>query len=308
MLQIMQDTHIPFMKYRRHAYIVSLSVIFLGLVGLVLRGGFNLGIDFAGGRLVEYELDRLVPIEEVRQAVEAAGLSGAGIQDAHEGGRHFLFVRLPVTDEQLADDKSPSKEIQSALEERIPGLGVELRREELVGPKVGRELRGKATLAVLIALAGILLYVGWRYEFSFGIGGIAALAHDVIITLLILTLLGRELNIPIIAALLTIGGYSINDTVVVFDRIREQAKLLQKSNPLEVVDVGVNATLSRTLITSATTLYAVAALFFLGGEVIRDFALAMLIGVAIGTYSSIYVASAVAMEINRKKAEAEAHA
>ncbi len=303
MFQILKDTRIPFMRYRRYAYIFSIAVMVLGGIALALRGGFNLGVDFAGGRVVELRFSEVVGADEVRAACGRAGLRGAEIQESGAGaseGRDYL-VRLPAESERLATDVSPSGPIIREVAQSRPGVTAETLREELVGPRVGRELRGKATIAVLVALLGILVYIGLRYEFTFALGGVAALAHDVIVTLLVLNALGKELTISTIAALLTIGGYSINDTVVVFDRIREQSRLMQKRNLQEVIDTAVNVTLSRTLITSATTIYAVAALFFLGGEVIHDFALAMLIGVGFGTYSSVYVGSALALDLGLRR-------
>jgi len=303
MFQILHDTRIPFMRYRRHAYIFSIVVMVLGGIALAMRGGFNLGVDFAGGRVIELRFSQPVGADEVRAACGRIGLRGAEIQESGVGqseGRDYI-VRLPAETERLATEESPAEPITRDLAQSRPGLTSETLREELVGPRVGKELRGKATVAVLIALLGILVYIGLRYEFTFALGGVAALAHDVIVTLLILNALGKELTISTVAALLTIGGYSINDTVVVFDRIREQSRLLTKRSLPDVIDTAVNVTLSRTLITSATTIYAIAALFFLGGEVIHDFALAMLIGVGFGTYSSVYVASALACELGLRR-------
>jgi preprotein translocase subunit SecF len=211
------------------------------------------------------------------------------------------MIRLPAETERVATDQGPARAILNRIQQEKPGLTGELLREEVVGPKVGKELRGKATLAVLLALVGILLYVGWRYEFSFALGGVVALAHDVIVALLFLAVFNKEITIQIIAALLTIAGYSINDTVVVFDRIREQSKIGGKRSLEDTINTAVNHTLSRTLITTATVLYAVAALFYLGGEVIHDFAFCMSIGVGFGTYSSVYVASALALELGNSR-------
>jgi preprotein translocase SecF subunit len=301
MFQIVHNTRIPFMKYRRYAYGFSLVVILIGVASLLAHGGkFRLGVDFSGGRLIEYRFDHPVTAAELRTTVEHLGLRDAEIQEAGTGGLDFL-VRLPVAEEKLATEKSPSDAILAQLQQEKPGLKGEIRREEVVGPRVGKELRGKALIAVLISLIGILIYVGVRYEFTYALGGVLSLAHDVLITLLMFSVFNKEITIPIIAALLTIGGYSINDTVVVFDRIREQSRLLQKRSLSDVMDISVNQTLSRTLITSATTFYAVVALFALGGEVIHDFSFAMLIGIGFGSYSSIYVASALALEIAQRR-------
>jgi preprotein translocase subunit SecF len=207
-------------------------------------------------------------------------------------------VRIPVSEEEApASDTGPSAQFIEKVNQRHPGVTAELRKEELVGPRIGEELRGKAIKAIVISLLLILLYVGFRFEFKFALGGVVALAHDVLITTFVLSLLDVEFTIPIVAALLTIGGYSINDTVIVFDRIREQSRQLIGHRLSEVMDISINQVLSRTIITSATTFLAAGALYLLGGEVIHDFALTMLIGIIVGTYSSIYVASALALEI-----------
>jgi preprotein translocase subunit SecF len=187
--------------------------------------------------------------------------------------------------------------VQRAIETHVPGVKVELRRTERVGPKVGNELRQKAVWAVLMSLGSILLYVGFRYEFKFALGAVVALFHDVFVTLGVLCLTHREVSLTVLAALLTIAGYSINDTIVVFDRIRERSKALRKEKHSRVMDIAVNETLSRTIITAFTVFLTALALFIWGGEVLRDFSFAMLVGVAFGTYSSVYVASGLALDI-----------
>jgi preprotein translocase SecF subunit len=187
--------------------------------------------------------------------------------------------------------------VQNALAKNLPGVTMELRRNETVGPKVGRDLRDKALWAVLASLGAILIYVGIRYEFKYALGGVTALFHDVLVTLGALMVTGREVSLTVIAALLTIAGYSINDTIVVFDRIRERSKALRKEKHSRVMDIAVNETLSRTVITAFTVFLASLALFVWGGEVLRDFSFAMLVGVVFGTYSSVFVASAVALDI-----------
>ncbi|MEZ4652269.1 MAG: protein translocase subunit SecF [Candidatus Eisenbacteria bacterium] len=210
------------------------------------------------------------------------------------------MVRVPVSDtEAAAADKGPSALLLDALQTEKPGLSGELLREELVGPRVGSELRQKAFWAVLISLVLILAYVGFRFEIRFAVGGVIALAHDVLVVLALFSVLNIEITIPVVAALLTIGGYSINDTVVVFDRIREQSRLHVGQKISDVMDLSINQTLSRTIITAFTTFLAALSLVIFGGEVIHDFALAMVVGVAIGTYSSIFVASALALDMSK---------
>jgi preprotein translocase subunit SecF len=304
MLRIVHNTKIPFMKYRHYAYAFSLIVIAIGVISLIAHGGkFRLGVDFSGGRIMEYRFNQPVTSDFLRKVTDRLKLEGAEIQEVGAGGMDFL-IRLPGSEERLINQVAPSEQILRELKTERPGLNGELRREDVVGARVGRELRGKAFLAVLISLIAILIYVGVRYEFTYALGGVLSLAHDVLITLLMFSLFNKEITISIIAALLTIGGYSINDTVVVFDRIREQSRLLQKRSLSEIMDISVNQTLSRTMITSATVFYVTAALFFLGGEVIHDFAFAMLIGIGFGSYSSVYVASALALEISSRRKEA----
>jgi preprotein translocase subunit SecF len=307
MFQIVKDTQIPFMKYRRWAYGFSALVLMVGFVSLALHGfKFRMGVDFTGGRVIEYRFSQPVTADYLRRVTEEMGIKNAEIQEMGTGGSDFL-VRLPAEEERLASEKSPAEAIRNRAIADKPGVQIEVRREDLVGPRVGRELQGKAFLAVLIALVGILLYVGFRYEFTYALGGVLSLAHDVLLVLLMCSVFDKEISISVIAALLTVGGYSINDTVVVFDRIREQSRLLQRRSLHEIMDTSVNQTLSRTMITAATVFYTTVALFFLGGPVIHDFAFAMLWGVGFGCYSSVYVASALALEIaNRRTARAKA--
>jgi preprotein translocase subunit SecF len=306
MLEIVRDTRIPFMKYRRYAYAFSLAVLLVGVISLISKGGkFKLGVDFAGGRLIEYRFNQPLTADFLRATTDQLGLREAEIQAVGTGDNDFL-IRLPVNEAQSAAEHGISKLILDKLRQEKPGLEGDLRKEEVVGPRVGRELRGKAFLAVLVSLVAILIYVGIRYEFTYALGGVLSLAHDVLITLLMFSVFNKEITIPIVAALLTIGGYSINDTVVVFDRIREQSRLLQKRSLIDIMDLSVNQTLSRTMITSATVFYVTAGLFFLGGEVIHDFAFAMLFGIGFGSYSSVYIASALALEIaQRRQAKAK---
>jgi preprotein translocase SecF subunit len=308
MLQLLVGSRIPFMKFRRYAYIFSSLIILAGVISVATKGGFRLGVDFAGGVLVEYRFDRPLETDLLRKALADGGWRDAEIQ-ASEGGQSFL-IRIPVSEERTTGDKAASARILESLQKQIPGIQGELLREEVVGPRVGRELRGKAFWAVLIALLGILIYVGVRYEFRFALGGVVALCHDILVVLSFLSFMNKEITIPVIAALLTIGGYSINDTIVVFDRIRERLKGSGRAPDAILFDLAVNQTLSRTLITALTVFLTVEALFFMGGPVIHDFSFAMLIGVGFGTYSSVYVASALALDLflaaERRKVAAEA--
>jgi preprotein translocase SecF subunit len=296
MLQVLLGSRIPFMGFRRYTYVFSLALILAGAASVLLKGGFRLGVDFAGGILVEYRFDSVIETDQLRSALARAGWETAEIQ-ASEGGRVFL-IRIPSEETRVPGEASPSARILGAIQQEILGVQGDLLREEVVGPRVGRELRGKAFWAVLVALLGILIYVGFRYEFRFAVGGVAALSHDVLVVLSFLSFTNKEISIPVIAALLTVGGYSINDTIVVFDRIRERTKGSGKAPDEALFNLSINQTLSRTIITALTLIFTIEALLFMGGQVIHDFAFAMLIGVAIGTYSSIYVASAIALDLS----------
>lgn len=310
MLQVLVGSRIPFMRQRRYAYVFSSLIILAGAISVIAHGGFRLGVDFAGGVLVEYRFAERLQADHIRSALARGGYGDAEIQ-ASEGGEVFL-IRVPAAEERIAGEAPPSEKILAAIQAEYPNASGELLREEVVGPRVGKELAGKAFWAVLIALLGILIYVSVRYEFKFAVGGVAALAHDILVVLSIISFTNKEITIPIIAALLTLGGYSINDTIVVFDRIRERLKGSGRAADADIFDIAINQTLSRTIITALTVFLAAEALFFLGGAVIHDFSFAIMVGVAFGTYSSVFVASALALDISlasdrrRKAAEAQA--
>jgi len=278
------------MKYRRYFYIFSALVMLATIGWLVVHGGPRYSVDFTGGTMLQVQVARPMHADDVRKAVDEAGFRGGEIQ-ASGAGNEFL-IRLPS---QMQQDPFPK--VRDALLKIAPDSKPELRRIEAVGPKIGAELRNKAIWAVLFSLGAILLYVGIRYEFKFALGAVIALFHDVFAALGVICFLNREVSLTVIAALLTLAGYSINDTIVVFDRIRERSKQLHKLSHEEMMNTAMNETLSRTIITSLTVFLATLALFLFGGEVINDFALCMLAGVVFGTYSSIYVASGLALDI-----------
>ncbi|TMQ67080.1 MAG: protein translocase subunit SecF [Candidatus Eisenbacteria bacterium] len=292
MLQLLIGTNIGFMRQRRIGYMVSGALALATAVWLVVHGGPRYGVDFTGGTLIQIRTSRVLPADQVRSALDVGGLHGFELQQLAGENRNEFMIRL-----RSAEEKDPFQAVQRAIQSRFAGEAVELRRSEAVGPKVGGELRAKAIWAVLGSLAGILLYVGFRYEFKFALGAVVALFHDVFVTLGVLCLLNREVTLTVVAALLTIAGYSINDTIVVFDRIRERSKALRKEKHSRAMDVAVNETLSRTVITSLTVFLTALSLLIWGGEVLRDFSLAMVVGVGFGTYSSVYVASALALDI-----------
>ena len=289
-----QRFNFDFMGKRRQAFIFSLVLIIGSLISLATRG-LNFGIDFTGGALVEVSYQEAVELEQVRSRLAAAELGDAVAQ--YFGSAREVLIRVPQIQGQNNVDASDA--IIAAL--RDPGLPVEIRRAEYVGPQVGAELQEDGGLAMIYALIMIFIYIAFRFQRLFSVGAIAALAHDVIITVGFFSITQIDFDLTVLAALLAVIGYSLNDTIVVFDRIRENFRRIRKAAPVEVVNASLNQTLSRTLTTSLTTLLVLAALFSLGGEIIRPFSTALIVGVLIGTYSSIYVASPVTLVLGISK-------
>jgi len=288
------EEQINFMRQRKIALTFSLVLIALSLAGIFTKG-FNLGIDFTGGTVIEVAYPEPVELETVRQTLTQAGFDKAIVQ--HFGSATDVLIRIQPVEGMTS--AMVSNQVLDVLKKATPQ--VELRRVEYVGPQVGDELTEDGALAVLYALIGILIYVAFRFEFRFALGSIAALVHDVVITLGVFAWTQAQFDLTVLAAILAVIGYSLNDTIVVFDRIRENFRLLRDKTPEEVINIAVNQTLSRTIMTSLTTLLVVFALFFLGGEIIHNFSLALLVGIAVGTYSSIYVASSLALILGVSK-------
>jgi len=291
MLQFLVGTNIPFMKHRRFTYVFSGAVLLATIAFLVVKGP-RYSFDFTGGELLRVRASRVLSADEVRKALDAGGIRGYELQQMSGQNANEFMIRAQTKE---GTDLFPA--VQRSIQTAVPGVSLELRGTDRVGPKVGGELREKAIWAVLASLGSILLYVGFRYEFKFALGAVTALFHDVLVTLGALCFTNREISLTVLAALLTIAGYSINDTIVVFDRIRERSKALRKEKHSRAMDIAVNETLSRTVITAFTVFLSALALFIWGGEVLRDFSFAMLVGVVFGTYSSVYVASALALDI-----------
>jgi preprotein translocase SecF subunit len=291
MLQVLIGTNIPFMKYRRWAYLFSAVLVVATIAWLVVHGSPYYSVDFTGGTVLQIRTSQTLPADQVRRALDRGGFKGFELQQmtGQSQGEYLLRFKGSIEDAYRG--------VEEAMLKAFPGVKVELRNQVMVGPKVGNELRQKALWAVLWSLGGILLYVGFRYEFKFALGAVVSLFHDVFIVLGFLCFTGREISLTVIAALLTLAGFSINDTIVVFDRIRERSKELRKETHSRAMDIAINETLSRTVITSLTVFLAALGLFIWGGEVLHDFSFAMLVGVLFGTYSSVYVASALALEI-----------
>ncbi|WP_320170037.1 protein translocase subunit SecF [Maridesulfovibrio sp.] len=334
-LQIIKpDTKIDFIGFRRKAFIISAVLILLGVVSLVMKGGPKYGIDFAGGIVVQVKFDKQIDVKEVKSALKGSNLPGLVVQSFGHADDREMLLRTSSSDISSSEVR---KSISDDFTANLKGTGFEIQRLEMVGPKVGADLRTKALEALYYAVLLIAIYISGRFEhrwfaaaimaaalfggisalqllglstgvlifgalfitlglcwylkLNYALGAIVALIHDVLITVGVFSMLGKEFDLTIIAALLTIIGYSLNDTIIVFDRIRENLNAKISDSLAETINISVNQTLSRTILTSGTTLLVVAALFALGGGVIHDFALALLVGVGVGTYSSIFVAS-----------------
>ncbi|WP_053033041.1 protein translocase subunit SecF, partial [Vibrio cholerae] len=292
MFQILKaDKMIDFMRWSKFAFALSLVMIAASIFTLSTKW-LNWGLDFTGGTLIEVGFEQPANLEQIRSALEAKGFGDATVQNF--GSARDVMVRLRPRDDMAGE--ALGNQILAAIKEGTGG-NVEMRRIEFVGPNVGDELTEAGGLAILVSLLCILLYVSVRFEWRLAAGAVLALAHDVIITLGIFSILQIEVDLTIVAALLTVVGYSLNDTIVVFDRIRENFRKMRKEEPAEIMNSSITQTLSRTLITSGTTLFVVIALFTQGGAMIHGFALALLLGITVGTYSSIYVASALALKL-----------
>jgi preprotein translocase subunit SecF len=284
-----------FMGFRKPAMLMSATLILVSIISLAILK-LNVGIDFTGGSVIEVGYQQSVELQPIRNALEISGFGDAIVQ--HFGSAKEVLIRLvPKVDQDKAE---LSSQIIAILNEASDSR-IDVRRVDFVGPQVGEELTEDGGLAVLYALIAILIYVSLRFEFRFSLGAVAALIHDVVITLGIFSVLQLDFDLSVLAAILAVIGYSLNDTIVVFDRVRENFRKIRKKTAREVTNISINQTISRTLKTSLTTLLVLLSLFFLGGEVIHSFALALIIGVIVGTYSSVYVAttSVLALGITR---------
>jgi len=285
---IKPDININFVGHIKGALIFSLILIGISFISLVIKGGPRYGIDFEGGTLVQVKFFEKVDISEVRIALDDLTFEGLSVQEFGEKEANEYLITMTKTTGEL---EGLSENVKITLNNKFGRESLEVRRVEMVGPKVGKDLRKKGMLAITFSLLGMLIYIWWRFELRFGVGAIICLVHDVAITLGALSLTNKPVDLPIIAALLAVVGYSVNDTIIISDRIRENLKKMSRGRLRDIVNKSINQTLSRTCITAGTTLMVVIALFFLGGEVIHDFAFTLLVGICVGTYSSIFIAS-----------------
>ena len=280
------ETHFDFMGRIKAAVTFSVILILIGLGSVAVSGGLKFGIDFAGGTLIQLQFKSPPDIEVIRDGLKTIGLGESTIQEF--GSKKDILIRVQRSEEKL---EAVGSMVRKSLMGKFNIDEITVERVEMVGPKVGRDLREKALLSILYAIIGIVIYISWRFELQYAIAAIIALVHDVLVTMGAFSIFDKEFTLVIVAAFLTIIGYSLNDTIVVFDRIRENLRRKGKSSISDMINTSINQTLSRTLLTSGTTLLVVIALFFFGGEIIHDFSFALLVGVFIGTYSSIFIAS-----------------
>ncbi len=297
MMQFFQETHIDFLRVRKYAMSFSAGLILLGIVSLLLKGGPRYGVDFLGGTEINVHFQQQHNTAEVRGALSQLGYGEAEIKQF--GSASDFLIRVQ---QQQGQGTQVSDNILEALRKVFPSDELTVRSIESVGPKIGQELRTNAIFAVLISLGLLLIYISIRFEFIFAVGAIIALFHDVMVTLSFFSLFNLEISLAVVAAFLTLVGYSLNDTIVVMDRIRENNRLLRRENRdiKHIINLSINQTLARTILTSLTTFIVVVVLFFFGGEVIHNFAFCMLVGIIAGSYSTIYIAAPVVVEWYKK--------
>ncbi len=302
-MEILGKTNFDFIGKRYIAYTVSAVLVVLGILALVQisRGHANMGIEFAGGTAVQVKFERPVDLGAVRSALSQHGIKDSEPQQFADG--RSVAIRLKRTSDSAT---SMADQVQAALRASIPDNPFTVEATTEVGPAIGKELQGKALIAIGISLLGIIVYIAWRFEFRFGVAATIATFHDVLAVLGVVFILQKEITLLIVTALLTIAGYSLTDTVVVYDRIRENLRSRRKESLGEIMNTSINQVLSRTFMTSLTTLLGALGLFLLGGEVLHDFAFALMLGVVVGTYSSWFVASPLIYEWRTRVEEARA--
>ncbi len=294
---IKPGTKIPFTRYRKVAFALS-SLVNLAILIILFTQGPNLGVDFAGGTMVHLKFHERVTIPDIRRALDGTGFGAGVIQDFGEPEANEYLLRLEKTTVEIG---ALSEQLNAPLAEQFGADTFEIRRIESVGPRVGADLRFRGLMSVLASTIMMGLYIWLRFDLRFGIGALIALAHDVLVTVGALLVVGYEFDLTIVAALLTVIGYSVNDTVIVCDRIRENMRKLRRDNLESIINTSINETLSRTIITSATAIVVLLALFFLGGGVVRPFAFTLLVGFITGVYSTIFIASPVILLWEKRK-------
>ncbi len=298
MIEIIKNTKIDFMGKRFHVIVLSVIMLIMGIAAIIniINKTANLGIDFVGGTAIQVKFNEYVPLEDIRIALKEGGVTGFDLQDFPT--KNKVIITIKEDEETLGGF---SEAILTILTQRFLGNELTVDSTTEIGPKVGAEMTGDALKAIVAAIIGILIYIWWRFQFRFSIGATVATFHDVLAVLGFFYLMNKEINLILVSALLMIAGYSLTDTVVVFDRIRENMKTKYGDSVYTVINKSVNEVLSRTIITSMTTFFSALALFVFGGEVIHDFALAIMLGIIIGTYSSVFVASPIVLMLKGKR-------
>ncbi|MGQ9707845.1 MAG: protein translocase subunit SecF [bacterium] len=294
-MRLIRDTNIPFVLRRRLFFVISALMVLSSILLLIFKG-FRYGVDFTGGSLVQVHFSQPVKIDAVRAALSAMGEPKASIQETETGD--FLIRVRPK--EGGSEELNFSLRLRQQFAASFPNIGFEILRDEAVGPRISKELQGKVIWAVALGIIGILIYVSFRFDFRFGTGAVLALIHDTLITLGLCSLFNKEITTTLIAAILTVIGYSVNDSIVVSDRIREDTKKIRKESFPEICNRAINHTLNRTIVTALTTLFVAIALLILASAEIRDFAFALTVGIIIGTYSSIFVVANLVVELEAK--------
>jgi preprotein translocase subunit SecF len=292
-MDILRDTNINWLKYRWYFVAVSIILLIVGGIDIYRKGGPRYGIDFSEGTIVYAKFESSPEIDTIRQALANSGLGEAIIQRYDQPELNEVMIRMEREAEQVGDLDTTANQILSTLKERYQENPLVDSSTEIVGPVVGQELRSKARNATILALVAMLIYIGLRFEFIYGVGATIAVVHDVLITLGLVSIFGYEISLNVIAAFLTLVGYSVNDTIVIFDRVRENRRFLRRKSLDEILNLSINQTLRRTILTSGITFFTVLALFILGGEVLRSFSFVLVAGIIIGTYSSIAIAAPV---------------
>ncbi|MFQ5677832.1 MAG: protein translocase subunit SecF [Gemmatimonadota bacterium] len=295
-MRFFQSAKYRFLKGRRQAYLFSATFIVAGMISIALHGGLRAGVDFTGGTLVQVHLNRASGVGELRDLLSGTGYTGGAAQIQRFQGENEFLIRLQAFEET---GEGVAQRLSAVLSAEFGADGFEISRVEAVGPKVGGELKVKATYAILLSFLLTMIYLAFRFEWRFGVAAVVATVHDILITFGFISLLNVEITLATVAAILTIVGYSLNDTIVIFDRIRENFRKKRKEPYEDTLNRSINETLPRTVLTSGTTLMALVALYVLGGPVIQPFALVLIMGIVIGTYSSIFVASPALLEIHR---------
>lgn len=296
-IELLGKTNLDFIGKRRYAFIFSVVLVIAGIFGIVQlwRGQANLGIDFAGGTSVRLKFEKPFQLDRARHALEVNGFKDSELQQFTEGNKLLIQIKKAVAGERVSD------KILAIFTKEFADNKFVVDSTTEIGPKVGKNLRDDALIAILVSAIGMIIYIAWRFEFSFGVAAAIATFHDVLAVLGIFYILGKEVNLLLITALLTLAGYSLSDTVVIYDRIRENLRLRPRDFLGDVMNSSINEVLSRTLVTGITVFLVLAALYFFGGEVLHDFSLALIIGMLIGTYSSIFVASPIVYEWRKGK-------